>query len=401
MECTRRGVLRGMVGLAALGVSGWPRLGRAAADAAGEPRFVFVMLRGGLDGLAAVPAWGDPQYASARAGLELPPPGQEGGALRLDERFGLHPRLANLHALYGKGQLVVATAVATSYRERSHFDGQNLLENGSTEPYGRRDGWLGRALAAGAASPSALSIGPTLPLALRGASASTTWSPSPLPAPNPAFLTQLSSLYAGDPALDQSLAQARAADELVRRAGRAARQGRRGPRRRLEGAAIAAGVFLREPLGPRVAMIETGGWDTHAQQGLPVGALARNLEDLDRSIAALAETLGSLWSRTVVLVATEFGRTVAMNGSRGTDHGTASCAFLAGGAVKGGRVIGDWPGLGRSALHEGRDLKPTLDLRALQKGVLRDHLRIASAHLEREVFPDSAAAKPLDGLIRG
>jgi uncharacterized protein (DUF1501 family) len=222
-----------------------------------------------------------------------------------------------------------------------------------------------------------------------------------LPAPPPAFLAQLSSLYAADPALDQSLAQARAADALVQHAGRSERQGRRGPRRRLEGAAVAAGVFLREPAGPRVAMIEAGGWDTHAQQGLPVGALARNLEDLDRSIAALAETLGPLWSRTAVLVATEFGRTVAMNGSRGTDHGTASCAFLAGGAVKGGRVIGDWPGLGRAALYEGRDLKPALDLRSIQKAVLRDHLRVEAAHLELEVFPDSASAKPLDGLMRG
>ena len=401
MECTRRGVLQGMVGLAALHLSGWPRLARGA-EAAGEPRFVFVMLRGGLDGLAAVPAFGDPQYASARTGLALPAPGQEGGALRLDASFGLHPRLANLHALYGKGELVVATAVATAYRERSHFDGQDLLENGSSQPYGRRDGWLGRALGADASRPSALSIGPTLPLTLRGASGATTWSPSPLPAPPPAFLAQLASLYAADPALDQSLAQARAADALVRRASRSARQGRRGPRRRLEGAAIAAGVFLREPLGPRVAMIEAGGWDTHAQQGLPVGALARNLEDLDRSIAALAETLGpALWSRTAVLVATEFGRTVAMNGSRGTDHGTASCAFLAGGAVKGGRVIGDWPGLGRAALHEGRDLKPVLDLRSIQKAVLHDHMQVASAHLERDAFPDSAGAKALKGLIKG
>jgi uncharacterized protein (DUF1501 family) len=147
-------------------------------------------------------------------------------------------------------------------------------------------------------------------------------------------------------------------------------------------------------------MFDTTGWDTHANEGGAQGQLAVRLRGLDAAMAALQETLGPVWRNTVVLVATEFGRTAAINGTRGTDHGTAAAAFLLGGAVAGGRVLADWPGLSRSSLHEGRDLRPTRDLRAVMKGVLRDHLQVAGTSLDSQVFPGSAAVRALDGLVR-
>jgi uncharacterized protein (DUF1501 family) len=160
-----------------------------------------------------------------------------------------------------------------------------------------------------------------------------------------------------------------------------------------------AGLLLAAPAGARVAVIEAGGWDTHAQQGKLTGRLATALEHLDGAIEGLQRGLGEAWGKTAVLAVTEFGRTAAPNGTGGTDHGTATCAFLFGGAVRGGRVLADWPGLAQRHLYEGRDLKPTLDLRRIVKGVLRDHLRIESAVLDRTVFPDSREAAPTENLI--
>jgi uncharacterized protein (DUF1501 family) len=157
---------------------------------------------------------------------------------------------------------------------------------------------------------------------------------------------------------------------------------------------------MRGEAGPQVAVFEATGWDTHANQGGARGVLAQRLSGLDKGLRTLSEELGPMWTRTAVLVVTEFGRTAAMNGTRGTDHGTAGCAFLAGGAVHGGRVITDWPGLARSALLDGRDLRPTLDLRSVFKTVLSEQLRIDARSLDARVFPDSSAARPLQGLIR-
>ena len=169
---------------------------------------------------------------------------------------------------------------------------------------------------------------------------------------------------------------------------------------RLSGAASMAGMLMRSEGGPEIAVIEAGGWDTHANQGGAKGTLAQRLSGLDHALRTLQQELQGLWEQTAVLVVTEFGRTAAMNGTRGTDHGTGSCAFLAGGAVRGGRVMADWPGLAPHALLENRDLKPTLDLRSVFKGVLDEHLRIDGKSLATRVFPDSFSAPPLRGLMR-
>jgi uncharacterized protein (DUF1501 family) len=377
------------------------RLSLAAAP--GDRRFVLVILRGGLDGLAAAPPWAERDYRGARRDLALPPPGGD-GVVDLDGTFGLHPALAPLAPLYRAGELAVLHAVATPYRDRSHFDGQDVLENGGAKVGQLRDGWLNRALVAlGKQAPAGLAFGRAVPLVLRGPVAVGSWVPSALPDASEEFLTRVASLYAADPLLARALEQglrtramaSGALSEEDRMAGRSA-----GRIAELTQIAKVAGEMLARADGPRIAALEASGWDTHAQQGTERGPLANYLGGLADAMGQLRQGLGQAWSRTVVLVVSEFGRTVTPNGTGGTDHGTGGAAFLLGGAVKGGRVIADWPGLAPDKLHQGRDLRPTTDLRGVFKTVLGEHLGVDRGALDRAVFPDSVAVKPLNGLLR-
>ncbi len=370
-------------------------------------RFVLVILRGALDGIAAVPPLGDRDYAALRGEFALRAPGQPGGAMPLNGFFGLHPSLAFLQQCYAAHELIVLHAVASPYRERSHFDGQDVLENGSTRAHALQTGWLNRALAAAPAASTreaGVALGQNVPLVMRGPAAVTSWSPSKLAALDDDTLARLTDLYAGDPLLSARLADALAANaiaseesDITMGAGQSTGQANNA---RYAEVVRAAGSFLRQDEGPKVAVFDTTGWDTHANEGGGQGQLAGRLAALDAGLAALRQQLGPAWSDTVVLLVTEFGRTAALNGTRGTDHGTASIALLLGGAVAGGRVVADWPGLSGRALYQGRDLNPTLDLRAVLKGVLEEHLAVPSRALEQSVFPDSAAVRPLRGLIR-
>ena len=390
---TRREALKVLGGLAATATV--PRLGLAALPGS-ERRLVFVFLRGGLDGLSAVPAYGDPDFVARRGELAITAPGTAGGALKLDDFFGLSPYLGEMHKLYEARELAVLHAVASPYRERSHFDGQNLLENGTLKPFGRDAGWLGVALAESAGA-SGVALGPSVPLLLRGPASVTSWSPSALPNPDPDLLERLAQLYRDDPLLAKPLAAARQANGMMEGSGARTMGG--GGAQPVVVLAKAAGSFLAMPDGPRVATIDFGGWDSHANQAGEYSPLTRNLRLLDRMIVTLKGSLGSAWKHTAVLVVTEFGRTVAINGSRGTDHGTAGAAFVAGGAVRGGRVIADWPSLSDRALHEGRDLRPTLDLRALLKAALVAQLGLPEAPLESKIFPESRSVRTLEGLF--
>ena len=389
---TRRDALKVLGGLAATATL--PRLSLAALPGS-ERRLVFVFLRGGLDGLSAVPAYGDPDFVARRGELAIAPPGTAGGALKLDDFFGLNPYLGEMHKLYETRELAVLHAVASPYRERSHFDGQNLLENGTVKPFGRDAGWLSVALAE-ATGASGVALGPSIPLLLRGPASVTSWSPSALPTPDPDLLERLAQLYRDDPLLAKPLAAARQANGMME--GNDARA-MGGGAQSVTALAKAAGTFLAKPDGPRVATIDFGGWDSHANQIGEYSPLTRNLRLLDRTVTTLKSSLGDVWKQTAVLIVTEFGRTVAINGSRGTDHGTAGAAFVAGGVVRGGRVIADWPGLSDRALHEGRDLRPTLDLRALLKAALVAQLGLGDAPLETKVFPESRGLRALEGLF--
>ncbi len=376
--------------------------GVALAAAPTDRRLVVVLLRGALDGLAAVPPWRDAKYAEVRQGLALDPPGSGDGVLDLDGYFGLHPALAPVHAHYAKGDLAVFQAVAGPYRDRSHFDAQDLMENGTTRPRGAADGWLNRALGTlpGGGHRLGLAVGQQVPLLLRGDVGVASWAPRNLPDAPPDFLTKLGLLWAGDPLFAPALAEGMRAQAMSDEVLGPAQPGapRRGPALAALGEPV--GKLLAAAGGPRIAVLEAYGWDTHSQQGKLTGRLATALEQLAGALDGLARGLGPAWDRTAIVAITEFGRTVAPNGTNGTDHGTATCAFLLGGAVKGGRVLADWPGLAPQNLYEGRDLRPTVDVRQILKGVLHDHMGVEIAALDRLVFPDSAGARPLSGLIR-
>jgi uncharacterized protein (DUF1501 family) len=408
---TRRRFLLGSGALAAS--AALPRV--LFASTGGSARLVVVILRGALDGLAAVPPYGDPEYAGLHRDLAIAPPSSPDGALELGGPFGLHPSLAFLHERYLAKELVVFHAVASPYRDRSHFDGQNVLENGLTHPLGTADGWLNRALAAlprgrSAARPAepAVAISQNVPLILRGGVPVLSKSPLITPDLDEDLVARLADLYSKDDWFSARLSAAvqseRMTDHLTDddAAGESpamsenAAKGK--PQDRFASAARLAATIMRAEGGPEVAVLEATGWDTHANQGGAKGTLAQRLSALDNALRTLALDLGPLWRETALLVVTEFGRTAAMNGTRGTDHGTGGCAFLAGGAVNGGRVVADWPGLSANMLLDRRDLKPTLDLRSVFKGVLDEHLHIdaTAAH----VFPDSTEAHPLRGLIR-
>jgi uncharacterized protein (DUF1501 family) len=397
---TRRDILKS----ASLGAVASVLPGVVFAKAETQSRLVLVILRGAADGLAIAAPYGDPDYRKVRGELAMPAPGKDGGLLKLDGMFGLHPSLAGVHGEFEKKRALVVHAVASPYRERSHFDGQDVLENGGSEVGLLRDGWLNRALAPLGGSlghEAAIAMAVNTPLVLRGENSVTSWAPSRLPDAEESTISRLQDLYANDEFFATRLAQAINSQEIA--GDEASMQRNRGNNRNAEAVRSmmqATARFLTAEDGPRVAVIEAGGWDTHANQGTTNGALANRLAGLDAGLVALREGFGSTWSDTVVAVVTEFGRTVHVNGTRGTDHGTATAAILVGGAVNGGRVLADWPGLGKSDLYDGRDLKPTMDVRRLFKGVLADHLKIPDKVIDLSVFPDSAKAPQVRNLVR-
>ncbi|MBS0581310.1 MAG: DUF1501 domain-containing protein [Proteobacteria bacterium] len=408
---------RDFLSLGALAAGGFIT-SRVAFGAPGgqQKRLVVVIMRGALDGLAVVPPYADPDYAQLRRELALRAPGAPGGALPLNGFFGLHPALAFMQQCYGARELIVLHAVATSYRERSHFDGQDVLESGSVRPHASQSGWLNRALAqlpARGSGELGVALGQNVPLVMRGPAGVGSWTPSKMPAPEEDTLARITDLYAHDPLLSVRLADALQADAIAAAdaaampdAMTAAASAATDPKparaygmRYAEITRAAAG-FLRQEDGPKVAVFDTTGWDTHANEGGAEGQLGGRLAALDAGLATLRQELGTAWAHTAVLLVTEFGRTAAVNGTRGTDHGTGAAAFLLGGAVAGGRVVADWPGLAARALYQQRDLAPTLDLRCVFKGILEEHLGVPARALEESVFPESAAARPLRGLVR-
>jgi len=365
-------------------VLGWPNLTAAASGR--TSRLIVVILRGGMDGLAAVPAYGEPQLASLRGALNTGP------SLKLDGTFAMHPALAQCARMYHRGELAVVHAVAPPYHGRSHFEAQDCLENGSSGPHLTPDGWLNRAVGA-VSGAEGLAVASSMPLILRGNAPAETWSPSPIPQPSDDLAARIAPLYARDKVLGPAF----------RRATRGAGMGReqKSYRQRLSEALRDAAKFMGGRDGLRVVMVQDGGWDTHARQGAAQGLLAGKLAGLDEALATAHEALGPLWRDTAIVVATEFGRTVRANGSGGTDHGTGGVMLMAGGAIKGGRVLGDWPGLSNSALLDGRDLRPTTDSRAVFKGLLREHLGVPEGKLASQVFPDSAGVRAMETLVRG
>jgi uncharacterized protein (DUF1501 family) len=376
----------------------------ASAAGSRDPRLVVVILRGALDGLSAVAPIGDPDYADLHGALALQWDGEH-PALRLDNFFGLNPSMTNFARLYDAKQALVVHAAATNYRERSHFDGQDVLESGVPAPGHVESGWLNRAVAAlpkgeRVAAAGALAVGATAPLVVRGPAPILGWAPSGLTAPTDDLIARLTDLYAhADPALARALQAGLDADRMATKNGMDSLKPGGDIALAMRKAAEGAARLMNADDGPRIAALAVDGWDTHANEGGATGRLAQLLGGLDGVFAEFESELGPRWKDTVVVAITEFGRTAHINGTVGTDHGTATVALLAGGALAGGRVVADWPGLKTTDLYEQRDLKPTTDLRAVLKGVLADHLGLSAEALARSVFPDTIGVAPMKGLI--
>ncbi len=397
LSVSRRAFLLGGASFAAWAYL--PKFARAAD--ARDPRLIVVILRGALDGLATVAPIGDPDYAELHGSIALTSDGPH-AATMLDSFFALHPSMPEFARMYREKQAAVIHAVSTPYRDRSHFDGQDVLESGFAGPGRVQSGWLNRALEGlpkGEHVMSGLAVGATTPLVLRGVAPTVGWAPVNLPPAADDTATRLLDLYQHrDPALASALAQGLQLEKTALGEDMKARPGGNNVAAMRLVARGATKVMAADD-GPRIAALAFDGWDTHANEGGPVGRLAQLLSGLDGALGEFQSGLGERWRDTVVVVATEFGRTARINGTEGTDHGTGTVALLAGGAVKGGRVIADWPGLKAANLYEGRDLAPTTDLRAALKGILRDHLGIGETVLAKNVFPDSAQVKPMQGLV--
>lgn len=389
----------------------WAHMPRfASAAGTRDRRFVTIVLRGGLDGLSAVPPIGDTGYAGLRGEIALERAGEH-PVLRLshggqtDSFFALHPALPNFARLFGQADAAIIHAVSSPYRNRSHFDGQDVLESGYPRPGTIHSGWLNRLvgeLPAGEpiSNRGTLGVGPVTPLIARGPAPVLGWNPVRMAEADDDTATRLLRLYdRQDPRLHAVLAAGLETHRIAGNAGDDLKTGGPGTPQGMVAAATGAARLLAKEDGPRVAALGFNGWDTHANEGGADGRLARLLTGFDDALAAFEQELGSAWQDTVILVITEFGRTVEVNGSMGTDHGIATTAFLTGGAVKGGCIITDWPGLRPSDLYEGRDLAPTTDLRSVIKGLALELFDASPTALAETVFPESQDAKPLLGLI--
>ena len=393
----------------------WTQLPKLARAEGRDPRMLVIVLRGALDGLGAVAPVGDPDWVGLRGDRALVLDGRT-PALPLDSFFALNPAMPNLHRLYKAQHATIVHATATPYRERSHFDGQDVLESGLARPGTVDTGWLNRALLAlapdGRIDPRggrALAVGPVTPLVVRGQAPVMSWAPQQLLPASDDTRGRLLELYRQtDPRLAVALDGRMRLVALSRAGGMDASKadpsqlpppGIARVRAYFAEAAGTAARYLARPDGPRVGAMGFVGWDTHANEGAADGQLAGLLGALDSALAAIETNMGKSWRETIVAVITEFGRTARINGTDGTDHGTGMVALLAGGALRGGRVIADWPGLKPADLHDARDLKPTIDLRSVLKGLLRDHLRLEEIALASAVFPGSEEAKPMAGLV--
>jgi uncharacterized protein (DUF1501 family) len=417
MKFTRRSALLTAAGFG-LSVTFLGRGAFAASESEQAKRkLIVIVCRGAMDGLSVSPPVGDPEYAGLRGDIAIPGFGEPGGALKLNDTFGLHPKLVTVHRLALAGQARIAPAIATTDRARSHFEAQDVLESGAAVVYGTSSGWLNRALAAigPARKVDALSVGPQAPLILRGKIQAASWSPGGPDLRDVRLPQILADLYANDPVLGPALAEGLSAKAMGKMAEAAARdssdqsgmnvaaqpampnQGQQNEQARFLGRTL--GKLMMAENGPSIAAMSLDGFDTHFRQGSSEGQLAQRLGYLDATIGGLSDGLGFVWQHSVVVAATEFGRTARVNGTGGTDHGTASTALILGGALKPGDIIGDWPTLRSGKLFENRDTAPTVDMRSLFKGVLSDHMGIDGRALDQSVFPDSAGARPLDQLI--
>ena len=358
----------------------------AFAQATTEKRLLFILQRGAADGLSTLAPLGDPQFDALRGAFAE----DYAGASLIDGLFALHPSYEKIGSLYAQKQALFIHAVASSYRERSHFEGQNVIESGGAQAYAVRDGWLNRLLGLlPMPDVRALALSPAIPLAMQGPQTVSSYAPSSLPGADEDLMQRVGRLYESDPQLSALFKEAQSTREMAGDT----------QMRNLRDAEATGGLaasLMSDADGARVMMIESNGWDSHAGQR---GQFSRQAHQLDALIAAYQTGMAAEWQDTLVIVATEFGRTVKLNGTNGSDHGTGSAAMLLGGAVDGGKVIADWPGLRQNDLFEGRDLNPTMSLEAVLAGAVSGHFGLDPQLAMRTLFPERTSPA-VEALIR-
>ena len=406
------------LGLLPVGRSAWAVVGEPPAAA--PRRLIVVFLRGAADGLNIVVPYADPGYYQARSSIALARPGTEGGALELDRHFGLHPALEPLMPLWKSGKLGFIHASGSPDATRSHFDAQDYMESATPGRKSTQDGWLNRLIgvlplpAGGRATPTrAVSIGAVLPRIYAGNNpvaniASGAAATRPTQLDRPVVSQAFDKLYSADDKISRAyqasqqsrreVMESMATSELEREM-TAANNGAPLPNG-FPDDAVRLATLMRNDARVQLAFMEVGGWDTHANQGAASGQLANRLSPLGSGLAALATRLGPAFDDTVVLVMSEFGRTVRQNGNNGTDHGHGNVMWALGGRINGGKVLGQWPGLDSSALHEGRDIAITTDFRLVLAEILERHLLLPDARLD-DVLPQFGVHRTSAlGLIR-
>lgn len=352
---------------------------------------LVVLLRGGMDGLTAVPPVGDAQYLKLRPQIAVQ------NTLRLTADFGLHPKLEAMHSMWQAGQLAVVHSTGFQYTGRSHFEGQDIMQTGVMKPYASSSGWIGRAMEQ-AKIDSGVAISIPMPLILRGHDKATTQFPNWMPTLRDQDLTAVVNMWSADPALSPY-------SEVIREANLGKAQGNMNNQsfqdaRSMRGLARTAAASMRLESGPQVGLIDMNhGFDTHASQGAEQGSHADKLRDLDQLMATFRTEMGEQWANTVVLTITEFGRTVAENGTNGTDHGVGSCCFLAGGLVTQAKVYADWRGLEKASLFEERDLPTTIDVSAVYAKVLERVFGLSAKTLVSSGVLEHKASSALNGLL--
>ena len=373
-DLSRRGFLGSSLGVACCAAASPLLTPVTVAAAPGENRLVTIILRGGMDAVGVFAPYRERRFRELRPNIAKGDPKK--GYIDLDGRFGMDARLAPLAPFWKRGELAVAHAVSTPYRDkRSHFDGQDLLEAGVTGVRDVDDGWLNRALPliGGRAAETAISVGRDDMLLMRGDAPVRSWVPGYRHPLHNDERELLQMLYAKDRLFAEA---AEMAGELTRLGGGETAKGR----------AARAAQYAADRLSAeaRIAAFSIGGWDSHASQP---SALKRPLETLAQALTILRNGLGPAWGSTLVIAMTEFGRTARENGNRGTDHGTGGAALLAGGALSKAAVLGKWPGLADGDLYQGRDLMPTMDVRHYPAWALRAMFGVEKTALERSIFP--------------
>ena len=372
-----------------------------AAPELKQKRLIVVMLRGAVDGLSVVVPYSDADYYQLRSSIAIARPGEDSGALDLDGRFGLHPALAPLLPLWQARRLAFVHATGSPDPTRSHFDAQDYMESGTPGVKSTGDGWMNRLLGGlprEQGELEAVSFGPVLPRIFAGPEEVANVplgraAGKPTAMDRPAIGEAFDRMYAGDDALSQAYREGRASrqrivadlSDPVSPEAMQADNGAPPPQGFALDTSQLATLMQRNPR-LRLAFMQLGGWDTHVNQGNAQGQLAKRLEPLAQGLAQLATQLGPELDHTVIVVMSEFGRTAHENGNKGTDHGHGNVMWVLGGKTAGGKVYGDWRGLGGDGLHEGRDLPVTTDFRSVLARVCGQHLGLSDKRLA-QVFP--------------